>query len=133
MKIDISQIPEETGKRFGQCIIDGLREYLKQPGAREALEERTKARKARNTPDVPPHRASAPYHVSNSNRFMPLETGVALPPVAAGCAALATVAPTVEMAGIDGVRLLFMFFMIRASVVTWNAARDMRVAVLVEG
>ena len=43
MKIDISQIPEETGIRFGQCIISGLREYLKQPGAREALEERTKA------------------------------------------------------------------------------------------
>lgn len=47
MKIDISQIPEEAGKRFGQCILDGLREYLKQPGAREALEERTKARRAR--------------------------------------------------------------------------------------
>lgn len=47
MKIDISQIPEETGIRFGQCIISGLREYLKQPGAREALEERTKARQAR--------------------------------------------------------------------------------------
>ena len=47
MKIDISQIPEETGIRFGQCIISGLREYMKQPGAREALEERTKARQAR--------------------------------------------------------------------------------------
>ena len=47
MKIDISQISEETGIRFGQCIISGLREYLKQPGAREALEERTKARQAR--------------------------------------------------------------------------------------
>lgn len=47
MKIDISQIPEETRIRFGQCIISGLREYLKQPGAREALEERTKARQAR--------------------------------------------------------------------------------------
>ena len=32
---------------IGQCIIEGLREYLKQPGAREALEERTKARQAR--------------------------------------------------------------------------------------
>lgn len=47
MEIDISRIPEETGKRFGQCIVDGLREYLKQPGAREALEARTQARKAR--------------------------------------------------------------------------------------
>lgn len=47
MKIDTAQIPEETGKRFGQCILEGLREYLKQPGAREALDERTKARKAR--------------------------------------------------------------------------------------
>ena len=45
--IDISQIPEEAGKRIGQCIIEGLREYLKHPGAREALEERTKARQAR--------------------------------------------------------------------------------------
>lgn len=47
MKIDVSQIPEETGKRFGQCILDGLREYLKQPGAREALDARTKARHER--------------------------------------------------------------------------------------
>ena len=47
MKIDISQISEETGRRFGQCIVDGLREYLKQPGAREALEARTKARTER--------------------------------------------------------------------------------------
>jgi len=47
MKTVISQIPEETGKRLGQCIISGLREYLKQPGAREALEARTKARNER--------------------------------------------------------------------------------------
>ena len=47
MKIDTAQIPEETGKRFGQCIIAGLREYMKQPGAREALDERTRARQAR--------------------------------------------------------------------------------------
>lgn len=47
MKIDIVQIPEETGKRIGQCIVAGLREYLKQPGAREALDERTRARKER--------------------------------------------------------------------------------------
>ena len=47
MRIDTTQIPEETGKRFGKCIADGLREYLKQPGAREMLDERTKARKAR--------------------------------------------------------------------------------------
>lgn len=47
MKIDISQIPPETGKRFGQCIASGLREYLKQPGAREALDARTKARNER--------------------------------------------------------------------------------------
>lgn len=47
MKIDISQIPEETGKRIGQAIVAGLREYLKQPGAREALEARTRAREER--------------------------------------------------------------------------------------
>ena len=47
MKIDTSQITEETGRRFGQCIITGLREYLQQPGAREALDARTKARQAR--------------------------------------------------------------------------------------
>ena len=47
MKVDISQIPEETGTRFGQCIISGLREYLNKPGAREALDARTKARQAR--------------------------------------------------------------------------------------
>jgi len=47
MKIDVSQIPEETGKRFGQCIIAGLREFLKQPGARDALDARTKARNER--------------------------------------------------------------------------------------
>ena len=47
MQIDVRQIPEETGKRFGQCIISGLREYLKQPGAREALEARTMARNER--------------------------------------------------------------------------------------
>ena len=47
MKIDTSQIPEETGKRIGQCIVAGLREYLKQPGAREALDARTRARQER--------------------------------------------------------------------------------------
>jgi hypothetical protein len=47
MRIDTTQIPEETGKRFGECIITGLREYLKQPGAREALDARTKARQER--------------------------------------------------------------------------------------
>ena len=47
METVISQIQEETGKRFGQCILDGLREYLKQPGAREALDARTKARHER--------------------------------------------------------------------------------------
>ncbi len=47
MKIDTTQIPEETGKRLGQSIITGLREYLQQPGAREALDARTKARQAR--------------------------------------------------------------------------------------
>lgn len=47
MKIDTTQIPEETGKRFGQCIVAGLREYLKQPGAREALDARTAARQER--------------------------------------------------------------------------------------
>jgi len=52
MKIDLAQIPEETGRRFGECIIAGLREYLKQPGAREALDERTKARKARKEAQI---------------------------------------------------------------------------------
>ena len=47
MKIDTSLIPEERGKSIGQAIIEGLREYLKQPGAREALEARTKARNER--------------------------------------------------------------------------------------
>lgn len=47
MKIDTTQIPEETGKRFGQCIVAGLREYLKHPGAREALDARTAARHER--------------------------------------------------------------------------------------
>lgn len=47
MKVDVTQITEETGRRFGQCIIAGLREYLNQPGAREALDARTKARQAR--------------------------------------------------------------------------------------
>ena len=47
MKVDVNSIPEETGRRFGQCIAAGLREYLKQPGAREALEARTKARHER--------------------------------------------------------------------------------------
>ena len=47
MKANVAQIPEETGKRFAQCIVAGLREYLKQPGAREALDARTHARKAR--------------------------------------------------------------------------------------
>ena len=47
MKIDTAQIPEETGKRIGQCLVQGLREYLKQPGAREALDARTAARHER--------------------------------------------------------------------------------------
>lgn len=47
MNIDIDKISEETGMRFGQCILDGIREYLKQPGAREALDARTKARNER--------------------------------------------------------------------------------------
>lgn len=47
MDINVGQIPEETGRRFGECIVAGLREYLKQPGAREALDERTRARQAR--------------------------------------------------------------------------------------
>lgn len=52
MKIDTTQIPEETGKRIGQAIVIGLREYLKQPGAREALDARTKARKARKEAEI---------------------------------------------------------------------------------
>lgn len=47
MKVDVNSIPDETGRRFGECIVAGLREYLKQPGAREMLEARTKARQAR--------------------------------------------------------------------------------------
>lgn len=46
-KVDVNSIPDETGRRFGQCILSGLREYLKQPGARELLDARTKARQAR--------------------------------------------------------------------------------------
>ena len=52
MKIDVSQIPEETGKRIGQAIVAGLREYLKQPGAREALDARTRARKVRKEAQI---------------------------------------------------------------------------------
>lgn len=47
VKVDVNSIPDEAGRRFGQCIIAGLREYLAQPGAREALDERTRARQAR--------------------------------------------------------------------------------------
>lgn len=47
MKIDTTQIPEETGRRIGQAICQGLREYLKQPGAREALDARTRMRQER--------------------------------------------------------------------------------------
>ena len=47
MKIDTAQIPQETGRRIGECIVAGLREYLKQPGARDALDARTKARQER--------------------------------------------------------------------------------------
>ena len=47
VKVDVNSIPDETGRRFGQCIIAGLREYLKQPGAREALDARTRARNER--------------------------------------------------------------------------------------
>lgn len=47
VKVDVNSIPDETGRRFGQCIISGLREYLKQPGAREALDARTRARNER--------------------------------------------------------------------------------------
>ena len=47
VKVDVNSIPDETGRRFGQCIIAGLREYLKQPGALEALDKRTRARQAR--------------------------------------------------------------------------------------
>lgn len=52
MKVDVNSIPEETGRRFGQCIAAGLREYLKQPGAREALDARTKARHERRNVHV---------------------------------------------------------------------------------
>lgn len=46
-RIDTTQIPEGVGKRIGQCIIAGLRKYMEQPGAREALDARTKARQER--------------------------------------------------------------------------------------
>lgn len=46
-KIDTSQLSEERGMRFGQVIIKGLQEYLKQPGAMERLEARTRAREER--------------------------------------------------------------------------------------
>lgn len=46
-RIDTTQIPEGVGKRIGQCIIAGLRKYMEQPGAREALDARTRARKER--------------------------------------------------------------------------------------
>ena len=46
-KIDTSQLSEERGMRFGEAIIHGLKEYLKQPGALERLEARTKAREER--------------------------------------------------------------------------------------
>ena len=52
MKVDVNSIPEETGRRFGQCIAAGLREYLKQPGAREALDARTRARQERRKAHV---------------------------------------------------------------------------------
>lgn len=52
MQIDVSQIPEETGKRFGECIAAGLRKYLQQPGAREALEARTRERHERRKADA---------------------------------------------------------------------------------
>lgn len=47
VKVDVNSIPDEIGRRFGQCIISGLREYLKQPGAQEQLEARTMARQER--------------------------------------------------------------------------------------
>ena len=47
MKIDTAQIPQETGRRIGESIIAGLREYLKQPGAREALEAKMEAERER--------------------------------------------------------------------------------------
>jgi len=47
VKADVNSLPVETGRGFGKCIIDGLRERLKQPGALEALNERTLARQER--------------------------------------------------------------------------------------
>ena len=46
-KADISQLSEETGRRFGEVIANGLREFLKQPGAREQLDAMIAAREAR--------------------------------------------------------------------------------------
>ena len=46
-QIDTTQIPEGARKRIGQSIIAGLRKYMEQPGAREALDARTKAREER--------------------------------------------------------------------------------------
>ena len=47
MTVDLSKLSEEKGKRFGGAIMAGLREYLRQPGAMEVLEARTKARQER--------------------------------------------------------------------------------------
>ena len=47
IKVDISRLSEERGRRFAECILAGLQEYLKQPGAREALDARTAARHER--------------------------------------------------------------------------------------
>ena len=47
MEVLTTSIPAETGKKFGERIAAGLREYLKRPGGREALDARTKARHER--------------------------------------------------------------------------------------
>jgi hypothetical protein len=47
MKVDTAQIPEETGRKIGESIISGLRKFMEQPGAREMLDARTRARHER--------------------------------------------------------------------------------------
>ena len=47
IKVDVSQIPDEIGWQLGAAFARGLKEYLKQPGARERLEALTAERLAR--------------------------------------------------------------------------------------
>ena len=48
MTVDTAQMNKYRAMQFERCLIRGLTEYLKQPGAREALDARTEARRLRN-------------------------------------------------------------------------------------